>query len=134
MATYQPFFVLAALAAAPLFAMAQADPTRPPRAWLATQPGGTPVEAEETGTPEPQIVVSGRNRGFVMIRGRAVHPGETYNGAKLVAIGPEGAVWEREGKRETQTMSPAARKSLPGQEKASRPSKSTQKQQTGGVP
>jgi hypothetical protein len=57
------------------------------------------------------VVVSGANRKFVLVDGNAVHPGETYRGAKLLSIAPNGPVWQRGGARETDTMSPNVEKS-----------------------
>lgn len=129
--------VLAACALCIPFSVAfGADPTKPPKAWLAAQPGGMPEEAADHDAKETPIVVTGRGGGFVMFKGHAVKPGETYNGAKLVSVGPEGAVWERDGKREGPAANPAIQKTAAataGGDKPVRKTKKAQKQPTGGV-
>ena len=100
---------------APVLAQTLADPTRPPAAWLAAQsraPGAEMVA--EPASPGVQIVVIGPTRRFAMINGQAVHPGESYNGSRLVAINEDGAVWRREGITEKASMNPAVSKKVMG--------------------
>jgi hypothetical protein len=100
--------VILAILAAPLLlllaqtAQAQADPTRPPSQRSAAD------DAAQGG----QVVVSGAKRRFVLVDGHAVHPGETWNGAKLLSVGPEGAVWQRGDTRESVNMSPNVQKTV----------------------
>ncbi|MBE7942727.1 MULTISPECIES: hypothetical protein [Ramlibacter] len=113
-------FALVALASAG--AQAQADPTKPSAAWLAAQaksPGQKEPEATESSGPaNAQILLSGRARRFAMVDGHVVRPGESYNGAKLVAVGEEGAVWDRGGTRESSSMTPAVQKTTVAADKA----------------
>jgi len=115
-------FVIAGLAASAVsHAQASGDPTRPPPVWLALQPKlpGAPSVEVDAGTPGAQIVVVGPTRKFAMVDGQAVRPGETYKGSKLLAIGPDGLMWQTEGRRELTSMSPGVQKTDP----AARPSK-----------
>lgn len=105
-------FVLPVLALLAHGACAQADPTRPSAAWVAAQqPGGAAQEQPGRDGHGTQAVVAGAGRRFVIVDGHTVHPGETYRGAKLVSVGPEGAVWQRGKTRETLTLSPNVEKS-----------------------
>lgn len=94
---------------------AQTDPTRPSAAWLAAQPRTAGAEAPaDARTPEAQIVVLGPSRKFALVNGEPVHAGETYAGAKLVAIDADGILWHRAGAEARSTMSPAVEKTAPG--------------------
>src|SRR6185295_13163360 len=105
MATSRNFAALA-LASAATAALAQElqDPTKPSAAWLALQPataGSVQAPAEDGRPPPSAIVVGGPNRQFVMIDGGfAVHIGESFNGAKLVAIENDTAIWQKGKARE----------------------------------
>jgi hypothetical protein len=112
-----------------------ADPTRPPSQYLATQRNGVPADGADGQSPDVQIVVTGRSRGFAVVKGRAMRPGETLNGTKLVSVGPEGAVWERDGVRESPSMNPAAMKthSQPPVARNKRVTKA-ERIETGGTP
>ena len=94
-------------------ASAQSDPTRPPPAWLAGQqpvaPGAEAQSAEPTN-PSAQIVVLSESRKFVVVNGQAIHLGESYNGARLVAIHRDGIVWRRDGVSEKAGANPAKSK------------------------
>jgi hypothetical protein len=89
------------------------DPTRPPDAWLALQPqvaGGTVVT--DSVAPGVQIIVTGPARKFAIIDGQLVRYGVAHNGAKLVGIRPESVVLQKDGNRETLSMSPAVVKNI----------------------
>ena len=111
--------------AASAFAHAQTsgDPTKPPPAWLALQPkppGAAAVEVD-AGSPGAQIVVVGPTRKFAMVDGQAVRPGETYKGSKLLVIGPDGLIWQTEGRRELTSMSPGVQKTDPAARQSKQP-------------
>ncbi|ROZ68587.1 hypothetical protein [Ramlibacter sp. WS9] len=94
-----------------------ADPTRPAPAWLAAQaakPGAEPVA--EAATPEVQIFVTGPTRRFAMVDGEAIRPGDTHNGAKLVAINADGAVWQKGGVLEKTLVNSSVEKTEPGRQ------------------
>jgi hypothetical protein len=86
---------LCALACAAQAAFAQADPTRPSAAWLASRTAPKEPAGEAAAASDSQIVVTRAGKAFVMVDGKVVRPGETYNGARLVRIGEAGAVWQR---------------------------------------
>jgi hypothetical protein len=116
--------VIAGLAASGISsAQTSGDPTKPPPAWLAMQPRPPGVAAVEVeaGTPGAQIVVMGPARKFAMVDGQAVRPGETYKGSKLLGIGPEGLVWQTEGRRELTSMSPGVQKTDPAARQSKQP-------------
>ena len=103
------------MASALSHAQSTGDPTKPSPAWLALQPrhpGAAPVEVER-GTPGAQIVIVGPARKFAMVDGQAVRPGETYKGSKLLEVGPDGVIWQTEGRREMTSMSPGVEKTDP---------------------
>lgn len=90
----------------------QTDPTRPAPEWLAAQ---APVPADEALGPASapagvQVIVIGPTRKFAIIDGQMVRFGQTYNGAKLVGIRPEGVVLQKDGVKEKLSMSPAVTK------------------------
>jgi hypothetical protein len=86
---------------APAVAQMQRDPTRPSAVWLAAQPQAPGAAAAvEQAAPEAQIVVTGPARQFAMVDGQPVRVGQSYNGAKLIAIEADGLVWQRNGTRE----------------------------------
>lgn len=95
-----------------------ADPTRPPGAWMAAQQPHSPGSelATEPASPGAQIVVISPTRKFAMVNGQAVRPGETYNGARLVAIYEDGVAWQRDGVTERTRNSPAVQKKIRGAE------------------
>ena len=64
------------------------DPTRPPDAWLAAQ--GSYVTDDDASSG--QVLLLGRTRRFAVIDGQLVKPGDTLNGAKVLAIRPNGVV------------------------------------------
>jgi hypothetical protein len=129
-ASVLPMAVLCAAATA----QGAADPTRPPAQYLATQ-RGVPADAlQDAQSPDVQIVVTGRSGGFAVVKGRPMRPGETLNGAKLVSVGPEGAIWERDGVRQSPSMSPAAMKTDSKPVSPGGRTTRTQKIQTGGTP
>jgi hypothetical protein len=113
-----PMLRRAALAAALLHAccaahaQAVADPTRPAGA---AAPGGVTGSGSEA--PVAQIVVTGKGRGFVVVDGQMVRVGQTYEGLKLVAIGPQGPVWQREGARRIVSTTPGVVKSEAGSDR-----------------
>jgi hypothetical protein len=106
------------------YAQVSGDPTKPPAVWLAMQPkpyGVGAVEVEAAGTPGAQIVIVGPTRKFAMVDGQAVRPGETYKGSKLLNIGPDGLVWQTEGRRELTSMSPGVQKTDPAARQPKQP-------------
>jgi hypothetical protein len=98
------------------------DPTRPAPVWQALHPKlpGAAVEVAPS-TPGAQIVIVGPARKFAMVDGEAVRPGETYKGSKLLAIGPDGLIWQTEGRREMTSMSPAVQKTDPASHQTKQP-------------
>ena len=115
-------------------AQTMADPTRPPSAWIASQsqPPSTEAMAEQA-IPGVQIVVISPSRKFVMVNGEAVHPGESYNGSRLVAITHDGVVWRREGTNERTSMIAGVRKTVRGAEPTAGKAKSKKKTVNGEV-
>jgi len=107
---------------------AVADPTRPAAEWLAAQP--VVPGAEEAGydlAPGVRVLVIGPARKFAIIDGQMVRQGETYNGAKLVSVRPEGVVLQRDGSKERLSMSPAVVKKVRVSKPAASRSKSKKK-------
>jgi hypothetical protein len=104
-------------------AFSQGDPMRPQFSGLQA-PGADPAPAAG------QIVVSGPSRRFAMVGSHAVHVGETYNGAKLVAIREDGVVWQRPEGTEHEITTPGVRKQPSKREPA--PAKAPQKDKTIG--
>jgi hypothetical protein len=86
------------------------DPTRPPGVAVA---GSTP-SVTEMQAPAAQIVVTGKPRPFVIVDGQMVHVGQTFRGLRLVAIGAQGPVWQREGARRIVDAPPGIDKSYSG--------------------
>ena len=121
------FALLAGMTGASVLAQAS-DPTRPPAAWTAAQTRGAGGQqaAAEGGASTVQVLVTGPTRRFAMVDGHAVRLGETYNGARLVAINSDGVVWQREGGRETASMSPGIQKRIKG-DPAAKPTGSKRK-------
>lgn len=118
-------------------AQAQFDPTRPHPAWLAAQIQATQSGAPEV-TPEPpipnaQILVTGPSRRFAIVDGKAVSPGQTYNGSKLLSIDGADTVWQRSAGREKSSMTPGVDKSLPGKGKREQQLANVQKKILNGV-
>lgn len=98
---------LAFVALAAPFAGAQApDLTRPPAAILSPPPRPAPAAASAAAElPEPvpasRIIVTGAARRFVVVEGgHTVYVGDTYQGARLMEVRSDGAVWVRNGVRE----------------------------------
>jgi hypothetical protein len=115
--------ILGLAATALSYAQTSGDPTKPAPVWLALQPkapGAAAVEVD-AGTPGAQIVVVGPTRKFAMVDGQAVRPGETYKGSKLLNIGPDGLVWQTEGRRELTSMSPGVQKTDPAARQSKQP-------------
>jgi len=112
-------------ASAPAIAQTSGDPTKPPPVWLAMQPrppgAVAAVEVEAAGTPDTQIIIVGPARKFAMVDGQAVRPGETYKGSKLLSIGPDGVIWQTEGRREVTSMSPGVQKTDPAARQSKQP-------------
>jgi hypothetical protein len=103
---------LAGFAAHGMAAAQMADPTRPPGAYVAGQQPRAAEGLADPASTDAQIVVSGPSRRFAIVNGQAVRPGETVNGARLVAINKDGAVWDRDGVTERSDSSPAIRKTI----------------------
>ena len=113
---------------------AQTDPTRPASAWLAAQQQGVSGDPlAEPSAPGVQIVVIGASRKFAMINGHPVRQGETYNGAKLLAVNEDGAVWQRDGAKEKSSMSPGIQKKLKSMEPTADKAKSNKKTVNGRI-
>jgi hypothetical protein len=94
----------------PAFGQAQADPMRPARQWLEQQPQSGADPQGEAVPAGGQVVVTGPSRRFAMVGSHAVHVGETYNGAKLLAIREDELVWQRPEGTEHTSMTPGIRK------------------------
>lgn len=96
----------AAAHAAPL-----ADPTQPAPEWLAMRspsPGGDAAGSGDVSGL--RVLVIGPSRRFAIIDGKMIRQGDTYNGAKLVGIQPDGVVLQKDGSKEKLGMSPAVQK------------------------
>lgn len=63
----------------------RSDPTLPPPAWLAAQPGAVPV-VEQDASSGMQLILIGRSRKLAVIDGQVVKPGDTYKGSKVLDI------------------------------------------------
>lgn len=94
------------------------DPTRPPAAWLALQPGGGDI-GDQDASSGLRLTVVGKTKKFALIDGQVVKPGDIYNGSKVLAIKPgEVVVRDNEVSRslkvtpgvEKKVISPASRK------------------------
>ena len=66
------------------------DPTLPPPAWLAAQPGvpGAAAQVEQDASSGMQLILIGQSRKLAVIDGQVVKPGDTYRGSKVLAIKP----------------------------------------------
>ncbi len=99
-------FIAAALAlgvCAAAWGQALSDPTRPPQEWLAAQPKGTGTPAaEQEVSPLLQSLLIGPSRNYAIIDGQLVGAGDTFNGARVVAVTPAGVVLRSQ--RGTQTL------------------------------
>ena len=67
------------------WAASLSDPTRPPPAWQALQPGATGA-ADQDAASGLRLTVVGRTRKFAIIDGQVVKPGDTYDGSKVLVI------------------------------------------------
>ncbi len=90
------------------------DPTRPAAQWLAAQarPAGGDTAAPD---PEPagvQIIVMGAKRQFAVIDGQLIRVGESYQGARLLSIGSQGVLMQKDGAKADLRMNPAVRKKV----------------------
>jgi MSHA biogenesis protein MshK len=128
-------FTLGVVVSALSHAQTTGDPTRPAPAWQALQPKapGATVEVAPS-TPGAQIVVVGPARKFAMVDGETVRPGDTYRGSKLLAIGPDGLIWQTEGRRELTSMSPAVLKTDPAARYTKQPGAKTRAKKPNGGP
>lgn len=71
------------------------DPTRPPPAWLAAQPGAESAAVAEAGSASGlRMLVIGKSRKFAVIDGQVVRPGDAYNGSRVLAIKPDSVLIE----------------------------------------
>lgn len=86
------------------------DPTRPPAAWLATQPGGAAMTAEQDSGAGLRILVIGKSRKFAVADGQVLRPGDDYDGAKVRAIGPDGLVVQEDTGSRTLKLAPGIEK------------------------
>ena len=67
---------------------ALSDPTLPPPAWLAAQPGAQGAAATAEQDAGMQLILIGQSRKLAVIDGQVVKPGDTYKGSKVLAIKP----------------------------------------------
>jgi hypothetical protein len=75
-----------------------ADPTRPSAAWRAAQ--ARAAGSEPAADAGAEISIERPKGAFVVIDGTVVRPGQMHNGAKLLGVGKNGAVWQRGGASE----------------------------------
>jgi len=82
-------FLLAAISLAGGAHAAGKDPTVPSAAWLAVQvvAPGTQSAVSPADTSSVRLLLVGKTRRLALIDGQVVKPGDTHNGAKVVAIG-----------------------------------------------
>lgn len=94
------------LAAAPLFAQALPDPTRPP-AWENAGAAGE-------GAPVLQSVMISPRRRAALISGQVVELGGRFGDARLVAVNENGVVLRSDAGSEELKLFPAVEKRLAG--------------------
>lgn len=97
-----------------------ADPMRPPRLFMPPQPVVTPVEPESktkiTKKAKSVLVVNAirlqPNNSYALINQRKVRPGDTINGAKVVAIHEHGVTIVQGNRRSTLPFTPSTVKTI----------------------
>ena len=91
------------------------DPTRPPAAWLALQPGGAGAAAlgDQDASSGVRVTVVGRTKKFAVIDGQVVKPGDSYNGTKVLAIKPGEVVVRENDAAKSLKLAPGVVKKLP---------------------
>jgi len=121
-----PLISLLAMALLSSSALAdEADPTRPPAAYLvnSSQVGGTPVEAVPPGRLTSIVLPKrGGGQARAVIDGQLVRRGEKVGDSTLVRISETEVLLEGPGGKETLYLTPAVTKK-PVTGKAMRPSK-----------
>ena len=95
-----------------------ADPTRPPDAWLPTDPKAAaksdpaaPAKADEPGMPPLQLLLVGKTRRYAIVRGELV--GEKAGEVRLVEVRPTDVTVQSERGREKLSLFPDVEKSPP---------------------
>lgn len=81
-------------------AVAGADPTQVPAAWLAANPPPAAPGQEaakpagETAPDRVRVLVLGKKQRLAIVNGQVVHPGDTLGGAKVTGIQSGGVAVE----------------------------------------
>ena len=89
------------------------DPTRPAAEWLAAQaPGTAEAAAREAGPGGLQVIVKGATRKFAVIDGQLIRLGESDQGSRLLAIGAQDVLLQKDGVKTELHMNPAVRKKV----------------------
>lgn len=95
-----------------------ADPTRPPEAWLARQAPAAasgpqavaPAEAPTKADAGPRITLVGSQRRLAVIDGQIVRTGDPINGARIVAIQPQVVILQTGAQRQVLRLTPGVEK------------------------
>ena len=106
--------VIATLAAAPAFGAAELpDPTRPPTALRRAPGAPAPTVAIKPNAPVLQSVMTGEGRKpSVIINGRSLELGESFDDMKLTRVSETGAVLTGSRGTTTLALTPGADKSF----------------------
>jgi MSHA biogenesis protein MshK len=118
---------LLCLVAAPLFAQALPDPTRPP-AWV-----DAGAAAADEGAPVLQSVMISPQRRAAMISGQVVELGGRFGDARLVAVSESGVVLRNESGKQELKLLPAVDKRPAGMQAEKTKAGTMEKQAPPGV-
>ncbi len=91
-------------------AIAQADPTQPPPAWM---PPGAVIQGADAQTDAAQVAILRGQKRSAVVGGVLVQPGDEFKGGKVIAINDRGVLIEREGRREMLSLTPGVQKTRP---------------------
>ena len=96
----------------PAWGQGLSDPTRPPPAFLAALPKapGTAAAAEPEVVPQLQSLLIGPSRRYAIIEGQLLGVGDSFKGARVVAVRPAGVVLRSERGTETLRLFPDVEK------------------------
>lgn len=94
-----------------------ADPTQPAPQWLAAL-APAPVNPADTALPDAaqmavRVVVLGKQRRFAVVDGQRLELGQTYRGAKLLALNAQGVKLRKDGAAIDLQLAPRVKKTPP---------------------
>ncbi len=95
-----------------------ADPTRPPEVWLARRApaavsgsqANAPTETPSKTDASPRVTLVGPHRRLAVIDGQIVRPGDSINGARVVAIQPQVVILQTGGEQQRLRLTPGVEK------------------------